>query len=109
MWASIVAETPDLGARDLALLEQACAQADMVASLAGVVAKFGHASAHAGRPSPAVGELRQARLALSRLLGSVKLPRAGSGSSSASERAKHAAGVRWGHESEAAAGQHPTM
>lgn len=90
LWDSILGEAPQLGARDRALLDQACRQADAVADLERRVA-----DAYGREWSKLAGELRQARLALSRLLGSVSLPR--SGTSAASEHARHAANVRWGH------------
>src|SRR5829696_5871652 len=72
LWRGIVAEF-ELDSRELLVLEQAARQADAVAAIeaSGLV---GPGSKGQMRLSPTVTELRQARLAVSRLLSDLELP-----------------------------------
>src|SRR4051794_21149607 len=102
LWRSVGGDVPtDWGvdARDLAVLEAACRQADDVADLEAAVGRDGvivEGAAGQRRLNGAVTELRQARLALGRLLGQVDLPdEQRRPVTEASRRAQRAANVRW--------------
>jgi phage terminase small subunit len=102
LWRAVTAEVPgdwQLDARDLAILEAACRQADDVAALEAAVSRDGvmvEGAAGQRRLNGAVSELRQARLALGRLLGQVDLPdERGRPVTESSRRAQRAANVRW--------------
>jgi hypothetical protein len=102
LWAAIPGDVPagwELDARGVAVLGAACRQADLVADLEAAVERDGlmiEGAAGQRRLNGAVTELRQARVAMARLLGDVKLPdEDGKATSAASERARHAAQARW--------------
>lgn len=102
LWRTVIADVPgdwELEARDLAVLEAACRQADDVADLEAAVGRDGvivEGAAGQRRLNGAVTELRQARLALGRLLGQVDLPdEQRRPVTEASRRAQRAANVRW--------------
>ena len=102
LWRSIHAALGDeheLDERELAVLRLACAQRDDIAGLERALRDTGLvARGSKGQPrlSQVVTEVRQARLALSRLLGEIKLPDIDEVPRSASsQRAQHAANVRW--------------
>jgi len=101
LWRNIVgdlAEGLELDARELALLEAACRQADAVAVLEQAVVRAGPmALGAAGQPRlhPAVAEIRQGRLALARLLGELDLAGEAAPAAASSQRARKAANTRW--------------
>lgn len=99
LWDAINSEFGGLEAREVAVLEAACRQADDVAALEALMASDGLVTQGSmGQPKlvSAVSEARQGRLALARLLNELRLPSdVGVGDSPASARARHAAGVRW--------------
>jgi len=102
LWRSILADLPEhleLDARELATLATACAQADTNAALERTLKRDGLTVAGArGQPrlNAAVGELRQGRLALGRLLAAVDLGTGqGFSETPASRRGKRAAEARW--------------
>src|SRR4051794_5396169 len=80
LWRAMHAALPqdvEYDERELAILAQACRQADAVASLDAVLKRDGLTVVGSqGQPRlhPAVTELRQGRIALARLLGDVELP-----------------------------------
>lgn len=97
VWTQILAEF-DLDSRELLVLEQAARQADAVAALEAEVASsglVGRGSSGQPRLSQTVVELRQARLALSKLLGELALPD-DDGETAAGRHARKAAAARWG-------------
>jgi hypothetical protein len=85
--------------RELIVLRLACRQADMVDGLEQALEAGGliiAGSAGQDRLSPIPTELRQSRLALSRLLGDLSIPsEAGAGPTAASRRARKASASRW--------------
>jgi hypothetical protein len=85
--------------RELAVLAAACRQADDLAALEAVIAEEGVvAIGSKGQPrlSSLVTEVRQGRLALTRLLGELDLTDANAEPRTArSRRAQHAATSRW--------------
>jgi hypothetical protein len=86
-----------LDERELALLEMAARQADDIAALEAEVRRDGvTATGSMGQPrvSGALAELRQARLAVARLLGQIDLPNDET-ASDASRRGQSAAQKRW--------------
>jgi P27 family predicted phage terminase small subunit len=105
LWEAITADlAPDweLDARELALLGEAARLSDALALLDAAVAADGATvKGSKGQPvvHPAIGEARQHRIALARLLGALGLtpPATGSrgGSTAASARARRAAQARW--------------
>src|SRR4051794_27718660 len=102
LWRTVIADVPgdwQLDARDLAVLEAACRQADDVAELEAAVSRDGvmlEGAAGQRRLNGAVTELRQGRLALGRLLGQVDLPdEERRPVTEASRRAQRAANTRW--------------
>jgi hypothetical protein len=105
LWDAVHA---DLGAewrfdaRELAVLEAACKQADLVADLEAAVGRDGLTVLGAsGQPrlNGAVTELRQGRVALARLLGDIRLPNEdGNASTVTTERARRAAEARWSRD-----------
>ncbi len=98
LWRGIVA-VYELDPRELTVLGLACRQADDVARLEAAVAAEGvvvEGSKGQPRLSQVVGEVRQSRLALARLLGELALPDAEDRPATArSARAKRAADSRW--------------
>lgn len=93
----------ELDERETELLALAAAQADVVEKLEGIVEIEGlTATGSTGQPvvHPAVVEARQGRLAIDRLLGKVVLPvpETDAGTTSASEKGRHAAEARWSRE-----------
>lgn len=97
---SALDEDAEFDEREAKLLELACRQADDVAALQDAIDTDGltiKGSTGQKRLHPAVSELRQARLALSRLLGELELPDYGEQPrTAASNRGQKAANKRWG-------------
>jgi|SRR5215211_695836 len=96
LWASIVGEY-ELDSRELLVLEQAARQADAVQALEAEVSEsgiVGPGSRGQMRLSPTVVELRQARLALTKLLGELALPTPDE-EMLPSRRGRKAAEARW--------------
>ena len=96
VWRHILGEF-DLDARELLVLEQAARQADAVAALEAEIDESGLVSRGSrGQPrlSGSVTELRQARLALSKLLSELALP-VDDGETAAGRHARKAAEARW--------------
>ena len=96
LWRGIVAEF-ELDSRELLVLEQAARQADAVAALEAEIEAsglVGPGSKGQMRLSPTVTELRQARLAVSRLLSDLELP-APDEETGVSRRGRKAAEARW--------------
>jgi phage terminase small subunit len=107
LWRAVIADVPsdwELDARDVAVLEAACRQADDVADLEAAVTRDGvmiEGAAGQRRLNAALTELRQSRLALGRLLGQVDLPdEQRRPVTEASRRAQRAAHVRWSAQAE---------
>lgn len=75
LWAAVVGHF-ELADHELVALRSACAHADMIARLEGMLSESLVVKGAAGqdRLSPAVTELRQGRLALSKLLADLSLP-----------------------------------
>ncbi|MEZ5115019.1 MAG: hypothetical protein R2737_02015 [Candidatus Nanopelagicales bacterium] len=103
LWQAVVADLDAAGlepdSRESAVLEAACREADLLADLQAAVDRDGPVlTSPTGtvRTHPAVAELRQHRIALEKLLGSVQLPDA-DGVPRSTVSAKKAAGVnrRW--------------
>lgn len=108
LW-SAVTSTYELEPHHAIALASACRCADMVTRLEALLAGSLEVVGSTGqlRLSAAVTELRQHRLALSRLLLDLALPAEMAGpvvSAPASSRASRAASVRWNRERRAAAG-----
>ena len=101
LWRSIVGDLADgmeLDARELALLEAACRQADSVAALERAVKRDGAVIRGASgqrRLNGAVTEARQGRVALARLLGELDLAGEQVPQTASSQRARRAADSRW--------------
>lgn len=96
VWRAVLEEF-DLDARELLVLEQAARQADAVEALEAEVEVSGlvtRGSAGQLRLSQTVTELRQARLAVSRLLSDLALPDTDE-ELAASRRGRRAAEARW--------------
>lgn len=89
-----------LDAREVEVLTQACRQADVVAALDELLDTDGlvvPGSTGQPRLSAVVTEVRQARLALAKLLGELALPGDdGQPATAAQRRARAAAQARWG-------------
>ncbi|MGI8936896.1 MAG: P27 family phage terminase small subunit [Iamia sp.] len=99
LW-SRVAEEYDLDPVERTHLAAAARQLDVVTALEALVAEDGVTTATAAggtKLHPAVAEARQARVALTKLLGAIRLP-AGEAQNltAAGVRAQHAARARWG-------------
>lgn len=104
LWKSVT-EVFGLEVRELEVLAMACRQADDLAALDAAIDRYGlmiEGSKGQDRINPLVTEARQARLALTRLLGDLSLPDdTGQGElpgmppTQASRRAQKAANVRW--------------
>jgi hypothetical protein len=100
LWRELVGEYV-FEVREVALLEACARQADDVALLEKVLRSDGPIGVGSrGQPklTPVVGELRQGRLALARLLGELGLPAEeaeDAPTTARSARARHAADVRW--------------
>jgi hypothetical protein len=108
LWASVVADF-ELGAHEATLLASACLVADRIAELETLLAEHGLMTVGAsGQPrlSTAVPEIRQQRLALSRLLADLRLPiDDGAPMSVASMRAQRASRARWDRVASARSGR----
>ena len=109
-WTALLADLPrdwELTAREREQITLACQQADAIADLERELAAGGltvKGASGQSRLSPLVPELRQARLALSRLLGAVDMPDAdGEPSTLAGKRGKAAADKRWARKERARA------
>jgi hypothetical protein len=107
LWSSVSSDLV-LDAREIALLEMACRQVDDIARLEAEVAVGGvtvEGSMGQVRVNGALAELRQARLAVARLLGQIDLPEAGEAQAptEASRRARQAAQKRWASDARRAA------
>ncbi len=99
-WVLATAEF-ELTVSDTAILEQACAQLDLIGDLEALLVEQGlMVDGSRGQPrlSPIPGELRQARLCFQRLVDALSWPleESDEGATPASRRAKKAADVRWG-------------
>lgn len=106
LWCQITRALSDGWAfdeRELAILKLACRQADNVAALETVIARDGVMShGSAGQPvcHPAVGEIRQGRIVLSKMLGLLSIPdEEEKPRTAAGRRDQHAADTRWALES----------
>jgi hypothetical protein len=102
LWREMLADVPtdwEFDRRDLELLAQAARLADTIVALEAAVARDGVTVVGAAgqrRLNGAVVELRQARLAIGRLLGQIDVPaEEGRPVTEASRRARHAADRRW--------------
>lgn len=102
LWRTLNAALPDdveYDERERAILSLAARQADDAAALEEAVARDGATVAGSrGQPRlhPAVAELRQARIAISRLLGDLEIPDAADRPTTMpARRARKAADVRW--------------
>ena len=96
VWREILDEF-DLDSRERIVLEQACRQLDSVADLEALIDESGLVSRGSRgqlRLSASVTELRQARLAVSRLLSELALPDV-EDTTAASRRGRKAADARW--------------
>ena len=99
LWDTLVADY-EFGSHELALLALACRQADDVAALEEVLERDGFiVPGSNGQPklTAVVAELRQGRLAMSKLLDQLALPADDEpvGRTPASRRAQKAARARW--------------
>jgi hypothetical protein len=103
LWRSILSDF-ELDKRELAILEQACRQADDIAGLDALIVDEGRmitGSRGQTRLAGAVTEVRQGRLALGKLLAQIALPSAEGetlGRSAQSTRAQKAANARHGRD-----------
>jgi len=101
LWRAIVGDLApglELDARELALLDAACRQADAVGVLERAVKRDGtmvRGASGQRRLNGAVPEIRQGRIALARLLGEVDLAGEQAPGTAASRRGRRAADVRW--------------
>lgn len=109
-WSALLADLPggwELSAREREQIALACQQADAIADLERELAAGGlTVEGASGQPrlNALVPELRQARLALSRLLGAVEMPDAdGEPATLAGKRGKAAADKRWSRRERARA------
>lgn len=96
VWREILAEF-DLDARELLVLEQAARQADAVTALEAEIDESGLVSRGSRgqmRLSTSVTELRQARLAVAKLLSELALPD-DEGQTASGRHARKAAEARW--------------
>jgi hypothetical protein len=73
LWRSILADF-DLSEHELVLLNEACRTVDQLDAFAEVVAAQGVIEADTGKAHPAVVESRQLRLALARLVATLRMP-----------------------------------
>lgn len=109
LWAAIFRQLPpvpdgeepwELSEREEAMLMLACRQADDLALLEAAIERDGAMTVGSKlQPvvNPAIAEARQARIAISRLLGSLQLFEGGTKpQTTASQRGQHAARARWG-------------
>ena len=109
MW-NAVSSRYELEAHELELLESACRLRDMMARLDDDLAGSLYVTGSMGqrRLSPAVGELRQHRAALSKLMADLALPVDEDGvelPSPASARGRRAAQARWRQQRRREAGR----
>jgi phage terminase small subunit len=108
LWRSIVDDIAsrgdeetgfELDPRELAMLEQGCRLADQLVELEAIVAKQGRTvRGSTGQVvlHPGIAEIRQHRLALQRILGSIGIDTgAGEKTGASANRARHAANARW--------------
>ena len=107
LWRSVTAGLPDgweLDERELAVLALAARQADDVAALERALKRDGvtvKGSTGQPRVNPLVSELRQARLAVGRLLGQLSLPdEQAQPRTEAGRRGQKAAQARWAREAD---------
>lgn len=104
LWRAIIADVREgfaLDSRETMLLERACTTADHIAALETVIASDGPtATGSRGQVivHPALCELRQQKLTLLRLLGSIDFGGAAGEESLSSRRASHAANTRWSQD-----------
>lgn len=105
LWRQIARALPEgweLDEREEALLRLAARQADDLTRLETAISKSGPmVPGSAGQPvvNPAIPEARQARLAISRLLGALHLPDAEEAPrTAAGQRGQRAANLRWSRE-----------
>lgn len=106
LWRSVVDGVPEgweFDDREQALLELAARQSDDLARLEAAIKAAGtFVMGSAGQPvlNPALGEARQARLAIGRLLGQLELPDGEEEKprSAAGKRGQRAARARWGRQ-----------
>jgi hypothetical protein len=103
LWEAVTSGIPEgfeLDDRETAQLDLAARQADDLARLEAVISEEGAtAVGSTGQPvvHPAIGEARQGRLAISRLLGVLDLAdEDGDVGTAASRRGRRAARARWG-------------
>ncbi|BBY33356.1 hypothetical protein BST33_10045 [Mycolicibacter minnesotensis] len=74
LWSSVTADF-ELDEHELALLEDAARTADLIAQLQERIDRDGvMTEAYGGRAHPCLGEVRQQRLALARLLVALRVP-----------------------------------
>ena len=108
LWERIIAALPaeaEFDARELEAIDQACATRDLIEELQTGLREDGLYITGANRQKkqhPFLAEIRQQRLALVRMLGTLGLPgedelAEGGNWSGKSERARKAARARWGH------------
>lgn len=100
LWRTIV-DVHELEPQELALLAEAARTTDELAAITGALAAADVTTTGAAgqtRAHPLFAEARAHRLTLAKLLGALDLPAEGEevGRSPASQRASHAAQVRWG-------------
>jgi hypothetical protein len=104
-WSRLVSSYTFLP-HELLVAELVAKQSDDIARLESLLEEQGLVIAGStGRPrlSPVLGELRQARLAMSKLLGAIGLPdEDNQPMSESSRRASKAAKARWGHRADVA-------
>ena len=104
LWRDVLRGVPagwELDERESALLALAAQQADDLARLDDAIRGHGAmVEGSQGQPvvNPAISEARNARLAISRLLGALAIPNeSGHAGTEASRRGQRAARARWGH------------
>lgn len=103
LWKALLASAPEdweLDERETVQLTLAARQMDDLARLEVAIKKDGTmVKGSAGQPvvNPAIGEARQARAAIDRLIGRISVPdETGKPRTTASELAQRAANARWG-------------
>lgn len=105
LWKAVHGDLPkgwELDQREVKLLAMAARQADDLALLEASIRKVGAmVTGSTGQPTvnPAIPEARQARHAISRLLGALELPDADDmPATAATARSRKAAQARWGRK-----------
>jgi len=112
LWRAIegdLAEGMELDARELAVLDAACRQADAVGVLERAVKRDGtmvRGASGQRRLNGAVSEARQGRVALARLLGELDLAGESVPQTAGTRRARKAAETRWAAHHARRAGTH---